>query len=184
MITHIASLIKPEDKPGTIYVITIGELCRVCGWDASNGWNYQDIKTQLDAIDRQTKWIKQDDGREVRFRWFDRLEMERLSGTITVSFHYTIEPYLYGVEKRFTQYISNCIYAMKSRYSKYLYEWLKSFEAQRQIAVSLEDFSRYVCPNEYTEFKSIKQRILDTAIKEINEMSDITVKCVAQKKIR
>lgn len=181
LITHLASLIKPENKPGTIYNITIGELCRVCGWDDKNGGNYKDIKAQLDAIDRLTKWIKQEDGREVRFRWFDRLEMEENSGTIEVSFHSTIEPYLYGVERRFTQYIAENIYAMKSKYSKFLYEWLKSYERQGHIGIELDDFSKYVCPNDYPEYKGINQWILTPALKEINEMTDITVKCEAKK---
>ena len=181
LITHLASLIKPENKPGTIYNITISELCRVCGWDKKNGGNYRDIKEQLDTIDRLTKWIKQEDGREVRFRWFDRLEMEEGSGTITVSFHSTIEPYLYGVERRFTQYIAECIYAMKSKYSKFLYDWLKSYERQGHIGITLEDFSKYVCPNDYPEYKGINQWIITPALKEINEMTDITVKCEAKK---
>ena len=178
IINYIISKIKPDDKGNELYTISIMELCQVCGINPRN--TYTAIKREIDEIDKLRLWIPIDD-KEVRIQWFHRLRMCRGSGTIELSFNEDLQPFFFEVRKGFTQYPACYSFALRSKYSKYLYDYIKSKEFRRQWAVDIEYFCKYICPNEYTEFKSIKQRILEVAVAEINELTDIRVSYEAVK---
>lgn len=175
IVTHMVAKVKPNDEQGTLYQFSITEFCKVCGIE-KNGKEYETVKRELQALADKSLWIPSEDGKkEILTRWFDEVMIERGNGIIEVSFHKSIWKYVYDVRKCFTQYPANCSYALGSKYSKYIYDFCKSYEGLGTITVSLDEFSKYDCPNEYQEFKSLKQKVLEVAVKEINSITDIII---------
>lgn len=172
IINFIISKIKPTDSIGELYTFSISELCNVIGVNPHN--QYTSIKRDIDAIDRLRLWIPMGE-KEVRIQWFHKLRMYEGSGTIEASFNEDLKPFLFNITKGFTQYPACRSYDLRSKYSKYLYDYFSSVSYKGSQTIALEYFNKYLCPNEYTAFKSIKQRILDVAVNEINEKTDLIV---------
>ena len=174
LLTYVLSGIKKTDEPGQIYNFTIKDFCRVVGLNDRNG-AYKRVKDALDAIDKVSIWIPIN-GTEIRVRWFNDLQMMPNSGQVQLSFFKEIEKHLIGNKRNFTLYEAEQSYSLKKcKYSKYLFDYLKSVEFMGVVTVKLEDFNKYYCPNNFKEFKSINQWILKPAIEEINIMTDIQV---------
>lgn len=174
IITHIIAKVKPDDAQGTLYQFSIVEFCKVCGIE-KNGKEYETVKRELQRLADKSVYVPMDDGKEHLTRWFDEVMIDRGNGVIEVSFHKSMWKYVYDVRKCFTQYPADCSYALNSRYSKYIYDFCKSYEGLGTITVSIDEFSKYDCPNEYAEFKSLKQKVLEVAVKEINAITDIVI---------
>lgn len=172
IINFIISKIKPTDSIGELYTFSISELCNVIGVNPHN--QYTSIKRDIDAIDRLRLWIPMGE-KEVRIQWFHKLRMYEGSGTIEASFNEDLKPFLFNITKGFTQYPACRSYDLRSKYSKYLYDYFSSVSYKGSQTIALEYFNKYLCPNEYEAFKSIKQKILDVAVNEINEKTDLIV---------
>lgn len=173
MLTHLISVVRPEDEPGTIYSVSIGDYYAMKGCDRRNGQNYKDFKEHIDAIDKIRFWVKID-GKKTRLQWFHRLRIEERNGTIEYSFNEDVVPYLYKLQGGYTN--DNKLYSMalESKYSKRLYRYLKSILNMGGITISIEDFCVMACPNPYKdEYKALKRRVLDAAQQEINEITDL-----------
>lgn len=175
IITYVVSMVKPQDLPGTMYSFSIKDFCMLLGIDYRNGWHYRAVKEELQHLADKSIWVPTEDGKERLTRWFDDVIIDRGDGTIEVSFHKSIWHYIYEVRKQFTQYPASHSYALSSKYSKYIYDFLKSWQAQGSITVSIEDFIKYDCPCPYTQYKNLRQKVLDVAVNEINKLTDISV---------
>lgn len=173
ILTHLVSVIRQDDLPGTIYKLSIGEYYAMKGCDKRNGQNYIDFRANIDVIDKMRFWVKID-GKKTRLQWFHVLRIEEGSGTIEYSFNDDVSPYLFKLTGNYTNDVKVYSLAMSSKYSKYLYRYLKSIIHLGGITVSVEDFCEMACPNPYKdEYKALKRRILEPAQEEINEMTDI-----------
>ena len=67
---------------------------------------------------------------------------------------------------------------MKSQYSIRLYELLKSYKIQVTKTFTIEEFKKLLMIEDiksYNRFPSLKQKVLEPAMKEINEYTDIDV---------
>lgn len=175
IITYVVSMVKPQDLPGTMYSFSVKDFCMLLGIDSRNGWHYRSVKDELQHLADKSIWVPTDDGKERLTRWFDDVMIDRGNGTIEVSFHKSIWHYIYEVRKQFTQYPASHSYALSSKYSKYIYDFLKSWQSQGTITVSIEDFIKYDCPCPYTQYKNLRQKVLDVAVSEINKLTDISV---------
>lgn len=181
IITFLISKVKPTDERGKLYTFSIRDFCKVCGIDYNNGWHYTNIKKELTAIAQICVWITLDNGKEALARWFDELMIDRGNGNIEVSFHKTMCPYIYEVSRCFADYPSELIYALKSKYSKYLYDFLKSYQNMRHLTFSIDEVKEAMRATNYTVYKDFKKRALNVAIEEINATTDINVSYKARK---
>ena len=181
IITYLLSMVKPDDKPDTIYRFSIVEFCKIVGIDYTNGWQYQAVKRELHALDSKIVWYRKENGKDARARWFNVLEIDRSGGIIEISFHYTMYPFIFGLEDNFTQYPASHKYTLEGKYSRALYSFLKSSEGLGNRTISIDDFIEFICPCPYTEYFNIRQRVLEPAIKEINAVTDIQVQYQPQK---
>ena len=94
-------------------------------------------------------------------------------------------PHLSELESGFTQYRLNDILNFRNNYSKRLYE-TAIFHMHKRNSIDFEldeiKLNLGVDLKEYKDFKSFRVRVLDVAIKEINEISNITISYTLIKK--
>ena len=179
----LLSKIKPEDqyrKPPFIYEFDITEFCKVCGIDADNGKNFINVKQTLENLSSNGFWLKKmtKEGKKssLYFQWIVTPEIME-GGKIAIEIPSKVFPYLAGLSEKFMQYELWQILALKSTYSIALYEFLKSYAYKKEVTVSLEELRGYLGldENKYRDFKNFKQKILNVAKNEINELTDLEI---------
>lgn len=174
VLLYLISKIRPGDTGKELYAMTVSEYCRICGINDS-GKNGEDIKAALKTIADKSIWVKMG-RREVLLRWFNHVEYNRQRNCIEVSFHQDMLPYLYELYGQYTQYTLDNILAMGSHYTIRLFELLKSYENLRKpIQFTPSELRTRLDAEQYTHFYDLRRRVLDPAVKDINEISDLEV---------
>jgi plasmid replication initiation protein len=174
ILLYLISKIKPKDKEFKSYEFNLAEFCNVCGIDMDNGKNYINLKSTLKKLSDKSMWIKMDE-KEILLRWLNDVEISRNSGIIEVQFQEKMKPFLLEIKKNFTQYELLYILGMQSQYSIRLYEILKSYEYKKNIVFEIEDLKRTLIADTYKLYGDFKRRVLEPAMTEINNLSDIRI---------
>lgn len=174
---YVISKIKPYDKPDTEYTFNAKDFCLVCNLDVKNSGTYiSHCISAFQDIGRQTLTIEEND-RVIVSHWFSELVYDKKTDTFTVSFGKNITPYLFQLQRLYTQYSLETILAMKSKYSIRLYELLLSYRTMRLKQVySLEELKDLLDCKTYKTFQHIKEKVLTPAIEDINSLTDIKVR--------
>lgn len=175
ILLYFISRIKPTDEERTVYELSIKEFSKVCGYDEYNGYYYQSIKADIKKLCDASSWIETEPGKEELFRWIDRAEINRNSGTIKISFHYTVSQYLFALSEQYTQYSLYNALCLSHKYSIRLYEYLYSMRYKGQFMVSIDELKKRIDAERYTKISHFKDRVLEPAIEEIDTMTDLKV---------
>lgn len=173
IIAYLISKIKPTDKELQKYSISIADFCELCGINKSSF--YTEIREIVDNLDNKSFWVETDE-KVFKFRWFSEVEIIKGSGRVNIVLNSNIKQYLIDLSREFTQYELYNILALKGKYSIRLYEYFKSYAFRHDIEVELDKMRDILCADKYKEYKDFKKRVIEPAIKEINEYTDLEVK--------
>ena len=124
--------------------------------------------------------INPNTGKERSFhvRWVDKVGYEQESGLVFLRFSQDIVPLITRLEQNFTSYEIQQISNLSSAYSIRLYELLIKWRSVGKTPMfELSSFRKQVgvIDKEYPHMSDFKKWVLDFAIKQINEHTDITV---------
>jgi len=183
IILYLISQIKPEQEMFSPMTFDIIDFCEACGIDTESGKNYKDLKNTILGLSNHGFWIigKNED---TTAHWIERATIKKNSGLIEIKLDDFLKPFLLQLKERYTQYDLIYTLGMRSKYSIQLYELLKSYQNKNEpIDFSLEKFKDLVSAN-YFEWFDVKRRVIEPAIKEINELTDIFVTYQINKKGR
>jgi plasmid replication initiation protein len=173
IVLYVISKIKPTDEELQEYSFTMRELCEMCGIEAI-GQNFENMWQSIVALNEKT--IEFEDNRyRGNPRWIEMPIMDKLTREIHIRFHPLLRPYLIALHENFTQYELSSILIMRSRYSVRMYELLKSYAYLDEITFSLEELKEKLQTTGYSDYKNFRVRVLEKAIEEINEHTDIRV---------
>lgn len=203
-ILYLISKIRPDDKPGKIYVFSCREFMTLMNWGTDN--SCQKIKKMLQLLGDKSIWIEDKiEGRtkEILLRWFDIVHVDSECDEIEISFHQDMLPFLLNLQQNleenrryYTTYQLQNVTLMKHNYSSRIYELLKSyqynnkkwtfeigtgteFDLQRRIANTVMDKSTGKAipkiPKSWSNWAIFKRDVLAPAIEEINRYTDLKV---------
>lgn len=114
----------------------------------------------------------------VKSRWVSRIYYVDTLGYLEITFAPEVVPLITRLEKHFTSYQFKQITQLTSKYAIRLYEILIAWrEIGKTPTLAIDEF-RYrlgLDDNEYTVMHNFKSRVLDSAIKQINQHTDIIV---------
>lgn len=178
VIAYLISKIKPDDSEMAEQEFNIKEFCQICGIDDNNGKNYADLKKTIQSLADKSIWIKiESEKKETLFRWIDKASIVEQSGIITLKLSDDIKPFLLQLREKFTQYGLIYTLPMRSQYSIRIYEILKSYENMHKKNFIVDELKkRLMCENKsYENFSNFRKYVVDIAISEINEFTDIFV---------
>ena len=185
IILFAISKIKPEDDIHTEYTFDINELARACGMNIRDGGYYYDrIKDDLRQLARP-EWVRMtiENGKvaDRMISWINS-DAEILPGdsTVTISFNKHLQPYLFDLKEKYTQYKLQNVLVFRGKYAIRLYEILRSYTTQRAIDdskeveadISLQDLRTLLDTDAYDRWVDFNRFILKPAVKEINERAD------------
>lgn len=183
--------IKKEDTEIKPYVITIKELAKMLNVSPSN--LYRDIDSITDDIIKNPVHIREViNGKTTRFvkiPWVSRCEYEADTG-VYIKLNDELKPFLIDVKNNYTQYELIEIFSMKSIYSIRIFELIRSKIMNKDIPmygwegiITLQELRECCdCEDKYIPFNNFKQRVLDTAVNEINETTIYNLSYTCEKK--
>lgn len=189
LLLYCISRIKPTDKGGELYKIKIRDVCRASGIEGDiDGEAYRAIYDALKKLDSfNFTLIDEHNKRDSFVHWIRDTEIDRNpGGYISFRFDPKVTPYLFNVRKYYTQYELGTVMQMRSVYAIRLYELVKSYENIHEKVFDLKEI-RYLLGAEgksYDRYSNLKQRIIDPAIWEILEWSDLNVTTIEVKQGR
>lgn len=122
---------------------------------------------------------KNGNDRSFHCRWVDKIGYEKATGTVFMRFTSDVVPLITRLENNFTSYEIEQVANLDSSYAIRLYELLIQWRvAGKTPEFELQDFRRKlgVKDKQYKTMSNLKSRVLEPAIKQINEYTDITAK--------
>ena len=159
--------------------------------DSTVVFKAQDIKKMVNAKDRSYKkfeniihslqdrtiYLKTVSGYK-RIKPFPTLEFDNINKTVEVEINKNIIPLFRELKEQFTQYSLKEFLSLKSKHSKRLYQLLKQYEKIGYRSIGVEDLKKFLeCDTEsYSRMYNFEKRVLETAEKDINMNTSISVR--------
>lgn len=173
------------DSPLTISAARYAEVFNV---SRQTAWEAIQAATKT-LFERRFSFLDSDDY-VVKSRWVQRVKYLEDLASIEIILTYDVVNEITridGCEQFFTQYLLEQTASMNSAYSVRLYELLNQWrKAKKTPLFKLEIFREQlgVSENEYKLMSDFKKRVLNVAVDEINEKSDLKVSYEQKKKGR
>lgn len=116
-------------------------------------------------------------------RWVTRGGYQDKEGVIRLKFTEDMRPFIVELESRFTQYNIEFIARMTSTHAIRLYELLIQWRDRgwREVEIDWLKTALGIELDAYQSIKDFKKWVIDVAVSQINEFSDITVSYVQRK---
>lgn len=177
LLNYLVSQVKDTDTKDTEKVFFIRDFFKFMGLKAEEQ-SYERVRKDLKALSDKSWWLDgaADDGSDILVRFLGVVRTNKRSGRATIKWHEDMLPFLQHLHREYTQYKLWFTMTMHSEYSARLYELLKSVAGKTVWNFSINELKRlFMCENSYKLFADFKRRVIDTAVKEINEKSDLNV---------
>lgn len=185
----IIAQIKDEDQVLKSYKFGIRELENKLseGSDYTRRITMSNIKKARKELKGADIIFKDNVGTEVCYSWCTKFSINETQKWIAIELHEELNSYLIDVvnQGRFTMVENEFFMPLKSSYSKRLYMILRNkldMAAENNLShgeyeVTIETLAtRLMIPNSVSfNFYNLKRRVLEVAMKQINEHTDITI---------
>lgn len=182
IILFLISKIKPNDPITTQYTFTIKDLCHACGLSIDDGGIYYKL-IRDDLMDlTQRGCLEFPDGEAISISWIGDIRWHKKSGTVDIFFNQNMEPYLFDLQEKYTQYKLINALAFKSGHTIRLYEILRSYITARQIEKTLREYYVEIelpklremlgVDDAYSLWTDFNRYVLKKSVDEINKYAD------------
>lgn len=156
--------LTPDNNRFDVPVSAIADLV-----DAAKCNAFRDVKKAIDKLYHRSIKV---DGNGSEFRWICGKEYS--DGTATVFFSPQILPYLSQLSARFTTYKLRHVANFKSTYSIRLYELMIQWSSKGEREIEVERFREMLqLQDKYPLFKDLNKWVVQVAVAEINEHSNV-----------
>lgn len=127
-----------------------------------------------EVVEIRTEDERGDEDGFIKYNVFSRCQYEKGSGVIRAKFTEDMRPFLLKLKKKFTLYLITVFLRLRSKYSTQIYELLKMRQGLRQHRMTVEEFRHSLAlEHKYSQFSSLKKRVLEQARTELKEKADI-----------
>lgn len=172
LILWATSKIKPTDDDFNWYTFEAKEFCHLLGI-TENGKNYRNLREAVKKLADKSFWLDVGTNDSYLCRWFSGV---RIKGTtISVRFDDQLRPFLLQLKNKFTMYELENVLLLQSKYAIRVYEVMKSCLYTGTYTAELEAFKQMLQVTEYPRFANFREKVIDVAVNEINEKTDLMV---------
>lgn len=180
LLVELLPQINTYDEDFQEYRIDIAEFAKENGM-AQNKEIYKRVQEALESL--VTEPLKLINGEDVfSTAWLSSVKYRRGRGYADVSFHPDLKPLLLLMKVHYTEYPKDAVRGLRSKYGFRFYDWLASYKYKGNGGVFYRTFTiaeirekMALGKDEYTFFKDLRVRVIDNALKEINEYTDIEI---------
>lgn len=176
-VLYAISKIKPDDTVFQEYTFELADFYKMCGLQMES---YAPLKAILKGLADRSWWATIDDnGTESLVRWFSVMRTNKKNGTVTLKFHEDMMPFLLELTRQgafYTHYQLKYVLPMKSQYAIRLYELLKSYQKNNFFwFFDIDLLKKQLNCENYNRFPDFRRWVLEPAVAEINEFTDIKI---------
>lgn len=173
---YLISQIKPDDDISRVYTFSVKDFCQACNISTRSGKNMSAAQDAIKSLADKSIWVQKSPKRKTLLRWLNTVDLDEDTNCFKVTFHQNMIPYLYDLRERYTSYQLSNVLTMKSKYGIRLYELLKSYQKMRSNAITFTfDELKDRLDSDYNRYADFRRFVLEPAIEDINECSDISV---------
>ena len=181
-----------KDQPDGVYEISVGEMSKLTG----KKYNYQQLRLATEGMGSRMFEIPNETDKKGRQVWrqmwmFDRVDYIHGTGIIEIEFTRTIQPYLFDLKANFTSFQLYSALRLSSKHAKRIYTLCSQWKDKGQTPeYVIEEFKRTIGlindkgDMEYAEITMFKKFVLDIAVKQINEHTDLEIGYTLKKRGR
>ena len=170
-----------------VFILTV-EQARDLFYTKTNQMHvYRDLERACKALLGRTAKIKLNDDEVLITHFVQSLKFNRREGRVELRFAHDILPFISGLERRFTSHKLKYTLKFTSAYAHRLYHllimWTGLGLSYKQMEI--EYFRELLALEEkYSAFKDLRKFVIEIAVEQINEFSDMSVDVTFQKKGR
>lgn len=169
---------RKGDKELYEFEVSAKDLCKLLGIKSKD--MYKRLDTMTTHLMQEVIRIGDDSKREWRkFHWVDVCEYSK--GVIKIKLSDQLKPYLLHLRGCFTKYQLSEIISLKSTYAIRIYEMINGYlndnnlphaDVAIEISISIDEIRRATdTEKKFERYSSFKSKVIDGALKEINEKS-------------
>ena len=186
LIRLLVTQVVKEDKDLKTYSCRITDLATFFNIDSSN--LYRNIREICENAMKSVVYIGTGNPKQPWeiFHWLSTAKYDG-NGTITLRLSDEIKPYVLQLDKWFTQYQIKNILEFNSFYAIRLYELIKCEDGINGNYNDYEQFEItelrkcFDCEKKYTSFKDFRRNVIEVAVREINNKSDMCIAPIYKK---
>jgi plasmid replication initiation protein len=120
--------------------------------------------------------VRDRSGDLLKHHWVLRAIYSKGQGTISMTWHPDIRPFIFVLRGEFTTYKLRQAAALRSIYSWYLFDNLKSWQGKGGWSPTIEEFAKYMNAENYlSNFKEMRRRVIEPAVKELREKNNLVI---------
>lgn len=174
MIIAICSQLDKNAKDFTKVRIKVKDMAEFCNFKGKDG--YRQTKATIMKLAARTLQIKSKNGDWYMTHWLQSAKYFKNDGIMEYKIDNELKPELLQLKEAYLETPVSQLIKFKSDYSARLYFILKKMLKVKDFEYDLDFFrERFCLGKSYKLFSSMKIRIFEPALAEINEQSDINV---------
>jgi plasmid replication initiation protein len=185
---YLLSQLQRADIEDRIYELYVKDVEMITG----RIWNYQQLREA--TADMGSRMFEIDMDHSYTQLWmFQRVEYIKGKGCLEIQLANPIRPFLFNLKDNFTSYQLHSALKLSSKYAKRIYQLASQWKDKGMTQTySLDDFKEMLYlkdprGKEKETFKNISQlkvRVLDIAVRQVNEHTDLRIDYVLVKRGR
>lgn len=182
LIRLLASMIKKDDDDFKEYEFKTKDLIKIL--NVTDSRFYRDIDKVTDLLMQRIIKIKSFDDKEFeKYHWVEVAKYK--NGVLKLKINKDLKPFYLSLDW-YTKYQLKNIMQFKSTYSFRLYELLKQYEniGNRMITIDNLRIVLDISKDQYSKYGSLKQKVINVAVNEINTNTDLYINYEEFKEVR
>lgn len=175
--TIISNINSPlYDEELNVMTFDINEFCHMLGLENGGGSNYKILRYTLRNLSNKSSDYINFGEYETIVRWIDKPKFEPGTGMVKLKLDDDLKPFLLRASGTISAKLKY-YFEMDSKYSMRLYELLKSWDGFQKKKFEVEDLKASIdaLKKSYANFAMFKRSVLDPAVEEINNITDLKV---------
>lgn len=177
LVLWLASQVNLNDKDFKEHTLNVRDFARIA--DISEDGLYSDLQAITKRLMQRIITIRDiEKSHLIQVAWLGAAKYEFNKGTVDLSFHPHLKPFMLELKKNFTILRLSDVLSLKSIYAIRIFELLKQYEEIGRRTVKLEELKELcgIKPEQYQMYHDFKRKVLDIAVREINEKTPISIK--------
>lgn len=124
-------------------------------------------------------------GRYVKHQWLEKAKYSDSEGYVDITFHECMSQYLTVLGKRYAELNFECLKGVQSVYAVRLWELLIQYKKNGERFIMIDDFRMWFkLENKYKMYADLRKRVIEPAIKELEDKADLIISWDVMKKNR
>lgn len=176
---YLLSRLRRDDEPNREYTLYVKDIESITG----RQWNYQQLREA--TADMGSRMFEIDGEKSYQQLWmFQRVEYVKGQGCLKLQLSEPMRPYLFNLKENFTSYELHSALKLTSKYAKRIYQLASQWKDKDATRTYTLDELKYMlwlkdpkgkAVEQFTNISQLKARVLDMAVRQINEHTDLRV---------